>query len=69
MQLYTTCWLYIASFVSYNSYRDCWKTLQDVYVVVIAHYRGLQAGKIQYEAKAKQRPSNCILPEARGNML
>ena len=24
---YTTGWLYIASFVSYNSYRDCWKTL------------------------------------------
>ena len=53
MQLYTTCWLYIASFVSYNSYRDCWKTLRDVYVVVIANYRGLHAGKIQYEAEAK----------------
>ena len=27
------------------------------------------AGKIQYEAEAKSRPSNCILPEAQGSGL
>ena len=27
------------------------------------------SGKIQYEAEAKPRPSNCILPEAQGSGL
>ena len=43
----------------------------NIYIYTGSSYNPLPraAGKIQYEAEAKPRPSNCILPEARGSGL